>query len=126
METGNISVVNTESRIKSLMRLDEPDRLFMENILQKQNDYSDGTWEGSEDWIRKQFAEYFLRLCSLATFNNIKEKSPELKERIFSGSTVDYNYTWFEAWKETPGYANWSAQVDESIFDLVPPMLVII
>lgn len=76
VESGAIEIVSKKSKLSNVMNLNRADRFFMDEIIENQNLYEDGTWKGSDDWIRKRFEEYFIRLCCVASIPQILNPDP--------------------------------------------------
>lgn len=62
------------------MHLNRADRFFMDDIVDNQKNYIDGSWVGSDAWIRKRFEEYFIKLASIISIPQIL--NPEANQRL--------------------------------------------
>jgi len=103
---------------KSLSRalsLTTSDKRFIDNIIQRVDQFTkEGSthWEGSDDWIRAQFASYLESFfTSLLTVDQLF--SEQQGATLILSPVVDFNPAWVKAWLVTANCRRWKQQVQQ-------------
>ena len=132
LDLQTIEIVDTKHR--AALALSGADRKWISMLT----DLVDKSWdpgnpdmpnsrafEGSEEYIRRQFQDYIYGLCSFKTFDRFLESQPQ-QHRLEIGldhdeQMINFNPFFLRDWTKTTHFDIWLDLCDEEIFNVIEP-----